>query len=151
MKQTGYISRRPLWEPLLSSKNRKVGLQSTQAQQSWQMEEWKNVACLMSLDFCCSIQMVQSEFCFTEFCFCFYQASHICHCLIKYHYLSCPSLYGHGVPYSVGCYHLVNSAYTKLRSNWFLEHEHEFTVLEWLPQSIINIISNFFLNLPSPQ
>ncbi len=48
LKQMGYSSRRPHRVPLLSAKNRKQRLQLTQA--------------LMSLDFCCEIQMVGSEF-----------------------------------------------------------------------------------------
>ncbi len=40
----GYSSRRPHWVPLLSAKNRKQRLQSTQAHQNWTIEDWKNVA-----------------------------------------------------------------------------------------------------------
>ncbi len=58
----GYSSRRPHRVPLLSAKNRKRRLQFTQAYQNWSIEDWKNVYGLMSLDFCCDIQMVGSEF-----------------------------------------------------------------------------------------
>ncbi len=61
LKQMGYSSRRPHRVPLLSAKNRKQRLQFTQAHQNWTIEDWKNVG-LMSLDFCCDIQMVGSEF-----------------------------------------------------------------------------------------
>ncbi len=60
LKQMDYSSRRPHRVQLLSAKNRKRRLQFTQAHQNWTIEDWKNVACLMSLDF--SIQMVGSEF-----------------------------------------------------------------------------------------
>ncbi len=62
LKKMGYSSRRPHRVLLLSAKNRKRKLQFTQDHQNWTIEDWKNVACLMSLDFCCHIQMVRSEF-----------------------------------------------------------------------------------------
>ncbi len=46
---------------LLSAKNRKRRLQFTQAQ-NWTIEDWKTLSGLMSLDFCCDIQMIGSEF-----------------------------------------------------------------------------------------
>ncbi len=58
LKQMGSSSRRPHRVPLLSDKNRTRRLQFTQAHQNW-IEDCKNV---MSLDFCCNIQMVGSEF-----------------------------------------------------------------------------------------
>ncbi len=62
LKQMGYSSRRPHRVPLLSAKNRKRRLKFGQAHKNWTIEDWKNVACLMSLDFCCNIQMIGSEF-----------------------------------------------------------------------------------------
>ncbi len=62
LKQMGYSSRRPHRVPLLSAKNRKRRLQSAQAHQNWTIEDWKTLPGLMSLDFCCDIQMVGSEF-----------------------------------------------------------------------------------------
>ncbi len=53
LKQMGYSSRRPHRVPLLSAKNRKRRLQFTQAHQNWTIS---------SLDSCCNIQMVESEF-----------------------------------------------------------------------------------------
>ncbi len=44
LKQIGYSSRRPHRVPLLSAKNRKRGLQFTQAHQKSTIEDWKNVA-----------------------------------------------------------------------------------------------------------
>ncbi len=57
LKQMGYSSRRPHRVPLLSAKNSKRRLQFAQAHQNW-----KTLPGLMSLDFCCDIQMVGSEF-----------------------------------------------------------------------------------------
>ncbi len=62
LKQMGSSSRRPHRVPLLSDKNRKRRLQSTQDHQNWTIEDWKTLPGLMSLDFCCDIQMVESEF-----------------------------------------------------------------------------------------
>lgn len=45
---------------LLSDKNRKPRLELTQAHQNYTTEDW--LPGLMSLDLCCSIQMVGSEF-----------------------------------------------------------------------------------------
>ncbi len=62
LKQMSYSSRRPHRVPLLSDKNRKQRLQFTQAHQNWTIEDWKTLPGLMSLDFCCDIQMIGSEF-----------------------------------------------------------------------------------------
>ncbi len=62
LKQMGYSSRKPHRVPLLSAKNRKRRIQFVQAHKNWTIEDWKNVPGLMSLDFCCDIQMVESEF-----------------------------------------------------------------------------------------
>ncbi len=62
LKQMGYSSRRPHRVPLLSAKHRKQRLQFAQAHQNWTIEDWKPLPGLMSLDFCCNIQMVGSEF-----------------------------------------------------------------------------------------
>ncbi len=53
LKQMGYSSRRPHRVPLLSAKNRKRRLQFTQAQQ----KIGKTLPSLMSLYFCCDIQI----------------------------------------------------------------------------------------------
>ncbi len=58
LKQMGYSSRRTHRVPLLSAKNRKRRIQFTQAQQ----KIGKTLPGLMSLYFCCDIQMVGSEF-----------------------------------------------------------------------------------------
>ncbi len=62
LKQMGSSSRRPHRVPLRSDKNRKQRLQFTQTHQNWTKEDWKTLPGLMSLDFCCDIQMVESEF-----------------------------------------------------------------------------------------
>ncbi len=62
LKQMGSSSRRPHRVPLLSAKNRTRRIQFAQAQQNWTIEDWKTLPGLMSLDFCCDIQMLESEF-----------------------------------------------------------------------------------------
>ncbi len=62
LKQMGSSSRRPHRVPLLSDKNRTRRIQFTQVHQSRTIEDWKMLLGLMSLDFCCDIQMVGSEF-----------------------------------------------------------------------------------------
>ncbi len=62
LKQMGSSSRRPHRVPLLSAKNRKRTLQFTPAHQNWTKETAKMLPGLMSLGFCCDIQMVGSEF-----------------------------------------------------------------------------------------
>ncbi len=62
LKQMGSSSRRPHRVPLLSAKIRKQRLQFTQDHQNWTIEDWKTLPGLMSLDFCCNIQMIGSEF-----------------------------------------------------------------------------------------
>ena len=62
LRQMGYSSRRPRRVPLLSAKNRKLRLQFAQGQRNWTIEDCKKLPGLMSLDFCCDIRMVGSEF-----------------------------------------------------------------------------------------
>ncbi len=62
LKQMGYSSRRSHRVPLLSAKNSKRRLKFAQAHQNWTIEVVKTLPGLMSLDFCCDIQMVGSEF-----------------------------------------------------------------------------------------
>ncbi len=62
LKQMNYSSRRPHRVLLLSAKNSTRRLQFTQVHQNWTIEDWKTLPGLMSLDFCCIIQMVGSEF-----------------------------------------------------------------------------------------
>ncbi len=62
LKQMGSSSRRPHRVPLLSDKNRTRRIQFTQTHQNWTIEDRKTLPGLMSLDFCCNIQMLGSEF-----------------------------------------------------------------------------------------
>ncbi len=57
LKQMDYSSRRPHRVTLLSDKTRTRRIQFTQAHQNWTIEDWKTFPGLMSLDFCCDIQM----------------------------------------------------------------------------------------------
>ncbi len=49
----------------------------------------------------------------------------------------CPSLYDYSVPSSDGYFQQDNAPCHKAQiiSDWFLEHDNEFTLLKWLPQS----------------
>ncbi len=58
LNQVGYSSRRPHQVSLLSAKNKKRRLQFAEAHQNWTVEDWKTLPGLMSLDFCCDIQML---------------------------------------------------------------------------------------------
>ncbi len=62
LKQMGYSSRRPHRVPLLSAKNRKRRLQFDRLTKIGQWKIEKTLPGLMSIDFCCYIQMVRSEF-----------------------------------------------------------------------------------------
>ncbi len=57
LKQMSYSSRRLHQVLLLTDKNRKRRIQFTQAHQNWTIEDCKTLPGLMSLDFCCNIQM----------------------------------------------------------------------------------------------
>ncbi len=62
LKQMCSSSRRPhrvcqISTGLLSDKNRTRRIQFTQNHQNWTIEDWKMLPGLMSLDFCCNIQM----------------------------------------------------------------------------------------------
>ncbi len=58
LNQVGYSSRRPHQVSLLSAKNKKRRLQFAEAHQNWTIVDCKTLPGLMSLDFCCDIQMV---------------------------------------------------------------------------------------------
>ncbi len=62
LKQMGYSSRRPHRVPLLSAKNRKRRLHHTGLPKLDKRRLEKTLPGLMSLDFCCDIQTVESEF-----------------------------------------------------------------------------------------
>ncbi len=64
-------------------------------------------------------------------------ASFKCHSLPEYCCWPCPSLYDYSVPSSDGYFQLDNAPCHKAQiiSDWFLEHDNEFTLLKWPPQS----------------
>ena len=59
------------------------------------------------------------------------------HSLPEYCFWPCPSLYDHSVLSSDGYFQQDNASHHKVQimSNWFLEHDNEFSVLQWPPQS----------------
>ncbi len=59
------------------------------------------------------------------------------HSLPEYCYWPCPSLYDYSVPSSDGYFQQDNAPCHKAQiiSDWFLEHDNEFTLLKWPPQS----------------
>ncbi len=48
---------------------------------------------------------------------------------------SCPSLYDNSVPIFWCCFQQDNAPCSQIISDWFLEHDNEFTLLKWPPQS----------------
>ncbi len=59
------------------------------------------------------------------------------HSLPEYFCWPCPSLYDYSVPSSDGYFQQDNAPChkTQIISDWFLEHDNEFTLLKWPPQS----------------
>ncbi len=59
------------------------------------------------------------------------------HSLPEYCCWPCPSLYYYSVPSSDGYFQQDNAPCHKVQiiSDWFLEHDNEFTLLKWPPQS----------------
>ncbi len=57
--------------------------------------------------------------------------------LLEYCCWPCPSLYDYNVPSSDGYFKQDNAPChkTQIISDWFLEHDNEFTLLKWPPQS----------------
>ncbi len=152
----GYSNRRPHRVPLLSAKNRKRRLQFAQAHQNWIIEDWKNVAWSdesrflhqhsdgwvriwrkehESMDPSCLVSTVQAG-----------GGDVMVWGIYSWHTLGplvpiehrhslpedccwpCPSLYYYRVPI-FWCHK------AQIISDWFLEHDNEFTLLKWPPQS----------------
>ncbi len=161
----GYSSRRPHRVLLLSAKNRKRRLQFTQAHQNWTIEDWKNVdwsdesQSLLrysdgrvriwrkedeSIDSSCLVSAVQAGgggvmvwgiyYWHTLHPLVQIWASFKCHSLPEYCCWSCPSLYSVS---SDGYFQQDNAPChkTQIISDWFLEHDNDFTLLKWPPQS----------------
>ncbi len=155
LKQMGYSSRRPHRVPLLTAKNRKRRLQSAQAHQNWTIEDWKNVAWSdesrfllrhsdgsvriwrkehESMDLTCLASTVQAgggDIFLAHFGPLKRQS------LPEYCCWPCPSLYDYSIPSSDGYFQQDNAPCHKAQiiSDWFLEHDNEFTLLKWPPQS----------------
>ncbi len=103
----------------------------------------KTLPGLMSLDFCCDIQMVGSVFGIKNMKAwiilpCLNGSDWFkCHSLPEYCCWPCPSLYDYSVPI-FWCYFQQDNASchkAQIISDWFLEHDNEFTSLKWPPQS----------------
>ncbi len=162
LKQMGYSSRRPHRVPLLSAKNRKRRLQFTQAHQNWTIEDWKNVAWSRfllqhsdsrvriwrkvheSMDPSCLVSMVQAGgggVMMQRDIF----LAHLVpleHCLNATAYLSI--IVDHVHPFMTTVYPSSDSFFqqdnapchkAQIISDWFLEHDNEFSLLKWPPQS----------------
>ncbi len=164
LKQMCYSSRRPHRVPLLSAKNRKRRIQFAQAHQNWTIEDWKSVAwsdesrfllrhsdgrvriwCKEheSMDPSCLVSTVQvggggvmvwGIFFWHTFGSLVPIEQH--HSLPEYCCWPCPSLYDYSVPSSDGYFQQHNAPCHKAQiiSDWFLEHDNEFTLLKWPPQ-----------------
>ncbi len=147
--------------PLLSDKNRKQRIQFTQNHQNWTIEDWKNVvssdesrfllqhsdgvriwrkdpSCLVSTVQAGGGVMVWGIFSWhTLGPFSTNWASFKHHSLPEYCCWPCPSLYDYSVPIFWCYFQQDNAACHKAQiiSDWFLEHDNEFTLLKWPPQS----------------
>ncbi len=162
LKQMGYSSRRPHRVPLLSAKNRKRRLQFTQAHQNWTIEDWKNVAwsdesrfLLRHSDGRVRIQCKEHESMAPSCLVSTVQAAGgglmvwgiyswhtlgplvpIEHYLNTVAYLSVVADHVH--PFMITVYFQQYNApchKAQIISDWFLEHDNEFTLLKWPPQS----------------
>ncbi len=155
LKQMGYSSRRPHRVPLLSDKNKKRRIQLPQTHQNWTIEDWKNVAWSDESD---DIQMVRVRIWRKE------HESMDPSCLVvmvwgifSWHtlgplvpieyrlnttvYLSIVAVHVH--PFMTTVYsssdatssRIMHRHKTQIISDWFLEHDNEFTLLKRPPQS----------------
>ncbi len=165
LKQMGYSSRRPHRVPLLSAKNRKQRLQFAQAHQNWTIEDWKNIAWSdesrfllwhwvriwrkehESMDPSCLVSTVQASGGGVMVWGIFYWHTlgplvPIEHRLNATAYLSIVADHVHPfittVYSSSDGYFLQDNApchKAQIISDWFLEHDNEFTLLKWPPHS----------------
>uniref|UniRef100_A0AAY5KME4 Transposase Tc1-like domain-containing protein n=1 Tax=Esox lucius TaxID=8010 RepID=A0AAY5KME4_ESOLU len=152
LRRMGYNSRRPHRVPLISTTNRKKRLQFAQAHQNWTVEDWKNVAwsdesrfLLRHSDGRVRIWRKQNETimpCYHCAGWWWWCNGPIGHRFNATAYLSIVSDHVHPFmttmyPSSDGYFQQDNAPCHKARiiSNGFLEHDNEFTVLKWPPQS----------------
>ncbi len=165
LKQMGYNSRRPHRVPLLSAKNRKRRIQFTQTQQNWTIEDWKNVAWsdesrfllrhsdgrvriwrkeYEGMDPSCLVSMVQADV-MVGGIFSWHTLGPLVpieHRLNATAYLSIVADHVH--PFMTTVYTSSDEYFqqdnapchkAQIISDWFLEHDNEFTLLKWPPQS----------------
>ncbi|KAG1959057.1 hypothetical protein F2P79_006926 [Pimephales promelas] len=148
LRQMGYSSRRPHRVPVLSAKNRKLRLQFAQAHRNWTIEDWKNVAWSdesrfllrhsegrvriwrlqhESMDPSCLVSTVQAGGGGGVMVWGIFSRhslgplvpiEHRCNATA---YLSIVADHRH--------------SHKGIISDWFLEHDNEFAVLKWPPQS----------------
>ncbi len=165
LKQMGYSSRRPHLVLLLSAKNRKQRLQFIQTHQNWTIEDWKNVAwsdeslLLLrhsdgvriwrkkheTMDSSCLVSTVQASGVMMWGISSLHTLGPLVpieHRLNTTPYLSIVA--DHVLPFmttvytsSDGYFQQDNAPCHKAQiiSDWFLEHDNEFTLLKWPPQS----------------
>ncbi len=159
LKKMGSSSRRPHRVPLLSAKNRKQRLQFTQDHYNWTIEDCRNVAWSDESRFLLQHSDVGSEFGIKNMKAWSILASlngsgwwwwcnvvgdiFLTHfgplsinwapfkSLPEYCCWPCPSLYDYSVPSSDDYFQQDNAACHKAQiiSDWFLEHDNEFTLL----------------------
>ncbi len=139
LKQMGFSSRRSHRVPLLSAKNRTRRIQFTQAQQNWTIEDWKNVAWS---DPSCLVSMVQAGGggVMVWGIFSWHTLGPLVpieHRLKATDYLSIVADHVHPFMTTVysssgGYFQQDNASCHKAQiiSDWFLEHDNEFTLLK---------------------
>ncbi len=162
LKQIGYSSRRTHRVPLLSAKNRTWRIQFTQAHQNWTIEDWKNVAWSDESRFLLHSDGRVSIWCKRTWKYgsilpCLNGSSGggvmvwrifswhtlgplvpIQHRLYTTAYLSIVADHVH--PFMTTVYPSSDATSSRIMHHvsnhlWFLEHDNEFTLLKWPPQS----------------
>ncbi len=158
LKQMGYSSRRPHRVPRLSAKNRKCMLQFAQAHQNWTIEDWKNIAwsdesrfllrhsdgrvriCRKeheNMDPSCLVSTVQAgDGVMVWGIYSWHTLGPLVpieHRLNATAYLSIVADHVH--PFMATSSRIIHRHKAQIISEWFLEHDNEFTLLKWPPQS----------------
>ncbi len=162
LKQMGSSSRRPHRVLLLSAKNRKRRLQFAQAHQNWTIEDWKNVVWSdesrfllqhsdESKDPSCLVSTVQAGGVMVWGIFSWHTLGSLVpieHRLNATAYLSIVADHVHPFmttvyPSSDGYFQQDNAPSHKdhIISDWFREHDNEFTLLKWDELIHIQILS----------